>query len=244
MKLLRPILLVLSLLSALLPFWVEAKSEPSAEHGKNHSAPAYIDAKRFDSLRFLSPPPTGMEAEEEMRIVLQWQSIRTEAMAQKAIADADQSIFNFSDVLGPLFNRQQLPLINYFFNGIYKTESALNRQGKNHWNRLRPPFQNATVKPVGEYTNEGSYPSGHSTFSWLAGILLSDMVPEKKSELMLRARLMGLNRVIGGFHFPSDVEAGKILAVVCLQEMKSNAQFQADFHAARQELRQALHLAP
>ena len=202
----------------------------------------YIDPAKFDSTRYMSPPPVGAEAEEDMLIVERWQEKRTSAMAAKTVLDSEQSVFVVSDIIGAQFAPANFPLAQTFFTAVYKSESHLNKQGKKRWARLRPPGQNADIKPVSRFANQGAYPSGHATFGWLTGIVLADMIPEKRDEIMMRARAYGLNRVIGGAHFPSDIEAGRILASICAVEMRNNPAFLADFAAAKREVRAGLGL--
>jgi len=202
----------------------------------------YIDPKTFDSTRYMSAPPAGSEELEDKLAVERWQNIRDQKMADRSLSDSKQSIFIFSDVLGEGFRSEEFPITAKFFESVYKTESYLNKQGKERWARMRPPASNPGLKPVGKFGNEGSYPSGHAAFGWLAGIVLADMVPEKREQIMNRAREYGLNRVIGGVHFPSDIEAGRILAVACAVEMRHSLAFLADFAKARSEVRKGLGL--
>jgi acid phosphatase (class A) len=202
----------------------------------------YIDPAQFDSTRFMSAPPVGIEEKEDMRTVERWQKLRSREMAVKSLADSEQSVFIFSDVLGEKFTEKNLPIAKKFFHSVYQTESNLNKQGKEKWERMRPPAKNPGLKPVGKFENYGSYPSGHAAFSWLTGIVLADMIPEKREAIMVRAREIGLNRIIGGVHYPSDVEMGRILAVACAVEMRSKPAFLADFDEARKEVRKVLGL--
>ena len=68
------------------------------------------------------------------------------------------------------------------------------------------------------------------------------MVPEKSAALYARGAEYGLNRVLAGVHFPSDVEAGRISATVIAAAMMRNPNFQKEFEAAKIELRRALGL--
>ena len=88
-----------------------------------------------------------------------------------------------------------------------------------------------------------SYPSGHSTFGAITGILLANMAPEKRRELFARAWDYGESRVVGGVHFPTDVESGRIEATAMVALMMQNAEFRADLAAARVELRRSLGLS-
>ena len=220
-----------------------AVGHPSAQaQAAGQTARNYIDPARFDTTRFMSPPPRGLEEQEDMRVVERWQQLRTQAMADKALADSTQEVFVFAEVVGPAFRAESFPVASRFFQSVYKTESDLNKQGKERWARTRPHGVNPNLKPVGKFGSEGSYPSGHATFGWLAGIVLSDMIPEKRSEIMMRAREYGLNRIIGGVHYPSDIEAGRILASIIALEMQRNEDYLRDFEEARNEVRKGLSL--
>jgi acid phosphatase (class A) len=202
----------------------------------------YIHPAKFDSTRYLSAPPTGIEEREDMRIVERWQEVRTKAMADKSLADSEQSVFIFADVVSEKFTGKYFPIAKKFFNSVYKTESNLNKQGKEKWERMRPPAINPNLKAVGKFESMGSYPSGHAAFGWLTGIVLADMLPEMRDAIMMRAREISLNRVVGGVHYPSDIEAGRMLAVACAVEIRNNPAFLADFEEARMEVRKGLGL--
>lgn len=87
-----------------------------------------------------------------------------------------------------------------------------------------------------------SYPSGHSAFGYACGVVLADMVPEKRSDLMARAIEYGQSRLIVGAHFATDVEQGRAASALALAEMEGNAAYRRDFEIARRELRDALGL--
>src|SRR5262249_23244172 len=89
-----------------------------------------------------------------------------------------------------------------------------------------------------------SYPSGHSTFGAMTAILLANMVPEKRNQIFTRGWEYGRNRVVGGVHYPSDVEAGRIEATVMVSAMMQNPAFKSDFAVVKAELRHVLGLMP
>ena len=80
------------------------------------------------------------------------------------------------------------------------------------------------------------YPSGHTTASWEAGLLLAELVPEASSEILTRARAFGESRIVCGVHNASAVEAGRLTATVVFAAQHSSADFRADVEAARVEL--------
>lgn len=205
-------------------------------------APPYLAVAQFDSTRFLAPPPGAEVARREIESMLALQSSRTPEQAARSAADLEQSVFRFADVMGPKFTAQNLPAAAKFFKRLYRTESAFNKQGKDKWDRPRPPVVDKRLEPVAKYANSGSYPSGHSAFGFLTGIALADMVPEKRTQIFDRAKEFGDNRVLGGVHYPSDIEAGRQLAVMIAVLAQQNADYREDFAAARAEVRGVLGL--
>jgi acid phosphatase (class A) len=74
------------------------------------------------------------------------------------------------------------------------------------------------------------------------GIELANMLPEKRAQIMARAWEFGHNRVVGGIHYPSDIEMGRISGMVIAQTISTHPDFKAEFEAAKAELRAALGL--
>lgn len=205
-------------------------------------APLYLAVEQLDSTRFLAPPPSAEVARREIEWMLELQNKRTPDQAARSVADLEQSVFRFAEVMGPKFTEQGLPVAAKFFKRLYNTESAFNKQGKDFWQRPRPPVVDKRLEPVARYSSSGSYPSGHSAFGFLTGIALADMVPEKRAQIFERAREFGDNRVLGGVHYPSDIEAGRQLAVMIAVLVQQNDEYRKDFVAARAELRGVLGL--
>ena len=74
------------------------------------------------------------------------------------------------------------------------------------------------------------------------GIVLSNMVPEKKPAIMARAWEYGHNRIVGGIHYQTDIEAGRIAGTVIAQTIMTHDDYKTEFEAAKAELRQVLGL--
>jgi acid phosphatase (class A) len=91
-------------------------------------------------------------------------------------------------------------------------------------------------------SKSGSYPSGHSTVGTLMGIELANMLPEKRAAIMARAWEFGHNRVVGGIHYASDIEMGRISGTVIAQTISTHPDFKDEFEAAKAELRAVLGL--
>lgn len=85
---------------------------------------------------------------------------------------------------------------------------------------------------------EGSfdYPSGHAGFGWTLGLILAELIPERSSQILMRAKAYGESRVVCGVHNASAVEAGMVTASVVVAALHGSNNFRADLDAARVEL--------
>lgn len=208
-------------------------------------AKPFADAKEIDLTTILPPPPANDSAQTKAELgeVLTLQVTRSPEMIANAQADAVEDVWRFADVMGPSFAKDKLPKFAAFFERIVATEGAVVDPAKDIFKRPRPHQLSDLVKPVVKISNSGAWPSGHTTVGTLMGIVLSNMVPEKKAEIMARAWDYGNNRIVGGIHFRSDVEMGRIAGSVIAATIMRHDDFKAEFEAARSELRQSMGLA-
>ena len=100
-------------------------------------------------------------------------------------------------------------------------------KAKKFWHRPRPiasgdsRIQYLDLKEIkliqpGKYDvyKTNSFPSGHSTIGMMDALILADIAPpEYRARLLARGIAFGDDRVILGVHYPSDVEAGRALAL-------------------------------
>lgn len=238
-------LIIVAFLGA-VPVLAENATQPAAD---------YLAPSQVDLLQLLPPPPAPDSAAQkrDMQAMLDAQRHRTAAQTKRTEEDAEINVFRFADVLGPNFTKENLPKLTAFFDRVRHSESPIVGAAKDYWHRPRPFEASARIHPSpglkeGVANNDGtynaSYPSGHSTFGATCAIILGDMVPEKRAELFARGWEFGQNRVIGGVHYPTDVETGRIDATVLVYAMMQNPNYESDFASAEAELRAALGLAP
>ncbi|KGS15834.1 autotransporter domain-containing protein [Pseudomonas tremae] len=82
--------------------------------------------------------------------------------------------------------------------------------------------------------SDSGFPSGHTNAAYLSSYALAYAIPERFSELMLRASEIGDNRIEAGMHSPFDVMGGRITATYFAIDNLSNpanAQLRADARA-------------
>jgi acid phosphatase (class A) len=228
-------------LATVLAFLALTAFSPVLLHAED--AKPYSDNKEINLLMLLPPPPANDSAQmkAELGEILTIQVTRTKAMEERAIADATENVWRFADVVdSPKFNAASLPKVAAFFDRVVETEGAVVDPAKDVWKRPRPHLYSDLVKPAVPLSKSGSYPSGHSTVGTLMGIELANMLPEKRAQIMARAWEFGRNRVVGGIHYPSDVEMGRISGMVIAQTISTHPDFKQEFEAAKTELRAAL----
>lgn len=193
----------------------------------------------------LPPPPAAgsMAAQRDLQAVLAAQQARTAQDVAAAKADSERSVFRFADALGLTMQPAVLPKTAAFFERVATLDKAEAKEAKQFWKHPRPSVVSSQVHALSkEKPDDWSYPSGHATFGYTTAVLLANMLPEKREAIFARAALYGEHRVVMGVHFPSDVEAGKIAGTVIADEILRDPQSQADYAAARGELRHALGL--
>lgn len=205
----------------------------------------YIEPDQADLTRVLAPAPANDSpvTKADLAVLLKLQAERTPAQEEAARADVKRVVTRFADVLGPAFEKKKLPVTEAFFKRISKDASLAVAQVKNRWSRPRPFTLSHEIKPCVPKPASPSYPSGHSTWGHLAAIVLADMVPEKAAEIFARGDEFARQRLIGGVHYPSDVEAGKIAAAVIASALYANEEFKRDFALSRAEVRKVLGLS-
>jgi acid phosphatase (class A) len=77
----------------------------------------------------------------------------------------------------------------------------------------------------------------------LIAILLADIVPEKKAQIFERGWVFAEHRALGGVHYPSDLQAGRISAALIAQRLYQNPEFRKELDSSRVEIRKVLGYA-
>ena len=210
------------------------------------SQSGYVDAKALDLGRLLPPGPANDSAvtRAELDLMLKIQERRTPAEAARAKADAEVSIYRFADALGntPGFEAKNLPLTQALFKRVLATEGDMVGPGKDYFGRPRPFVLEPRLTPVIAKPMNPSYPSGHTTWARAVGLILADMIPERRPQILARADEYAFNRVVAGVHYPSDVEGGKLAGTALAALLFASPPFVSDYAGARSELRRVLGL--
>lgn len=201
---------------------------PGACLGQSLGPDSYFSstAAALQALMLLPQPPAPGTAAQgaNVQILNTVMNTATPQMVAQAQADAIPSVFDFSTVLGADFTAQNLPATNAFFIKVTINTQNANDTLKNIYNSQGP------VTPA-------SYPSSHALLGLVDGVLLGSMLPEKQGQLLTYGVQYGLNRLILGQHWPTDVGAAQMETGIFLADLFASPQFQIDFNLAKSELR-------
>lgn len=148
----------------------------------------------------------------------------------------------FSEAFGIDITEDGTPEILRLIVGMREDAGDLGtREAKNYYNRQRPfSFYNEdTCNPEQqeELSTNGSYPSGHTSIGWATALVLAEINPERQNEILKRGYEMGESRVICGYHYQSDVDAGRITGAVTVARLHADPAFQDQLKKAKDEFR-------
>lgn len=208
------------------------------------SAPAgqYIASGEIDLRALLADPPADNSSatRAEIEELLKLQAARTPEQVARATAEDPLTVYAFAPVLGTNFTAATLPVTDKLLARVGAQTSAVSAGGKKLWKRARPFVTDARIQPAGRKPTSPAYPSGHATRAFAWAVVLGELFPAKKAELLERAKEIGQGRLIIGVHYPSDVAAGTTLGKAIGAKVIASAAFQKDAEAARQEIESVL----
>lgn len=115
--------------------------------------------------------------------------------------------------LGIVYLALTLPYTLIYFLGIPGFTLGLVSLLRDVIKRPRP-FDTLKVKPSLEHESGGSFPSKHSSSAMIIALSFFFINPSLGALLILLAFITGASRVFTGVHYPMDVLAGQVIAVL------------------------------
>jgi hypothetical protein len=110
---------------------------------------------------------------------------------------------------------------------------------KNLYKRTRPFLHNPgniCIERSDGLVKSFDYPSGHSSASWVEGLVLAELAPARATQVLQRARGYGESRIVCGVHNWSAVEGGRTNGASVFAALHASSEFRADMAKAREEL--------
>lgn len=208
-------------------------------------AQPYLAPTALDLVVLLPSPPAPDSAltQAEIAELEALRSLVSPARRQQAIADEQRDYQRFVATTSlAAADPAKLPLTVALVARLLDTTDQAIAPAKAFFNRPRPPIEDPAFTALAPLPKSQAYPSGHATFATATAILLSDLVPEKRAELMARATDFSESRLILGVHHPSDIGAGYSCGALVATRLLADPAYRSDAAAARAELRAALGL--
>lgn len=199
-------------------------------------------------VRFLPPPPdTASDAFAYDQARYRWgkEQRLDSARLTLAVSDANWRIEyicqEFSKPFGMTISREATPAIYRMLYVALISTDVVGKLPKEFYNRTRPYvyYGEPTIYPQDEeeLRNNGSYPSGHTIEGWSAALLLTELNPDRADTILARGYMYGESRVIAGYHWQSDVDAGRLAASAAIARLHADRRFMRLMRKAQKEFR-------
>lgn len=220
--------------------------------GDEKNGHAYFTKAELPDMTKILPPYPAFEsarfvADQSQHLwgKLMRQDEQRAAQAQNdAVYSMQTAIDAYSPLLGLEITKEETPEIYSILQDVCASCDSIYSDAKAVFNRQRPYayYDEGTLVPEKEekHRNEGSYPSGHTVFFWASALLLSDIsqTNEAMEALLARGYEFGQSRVIAGYHWQSDVDAGRMAGSVLYQLIRNHERFIGQLEKARAEFKE------
>lgn len=237
----------------------------SAAFARMHTSPYYLadlkaaraefdKFKKFENVkgdvmphgeRIMDPPVDTISRRFYGDMAQYWQAKaeRGTERGRQAIADADCSdeafLSIFSQPMGVALSQKATPAIAALMAEARKALLSNAEALKATDFRKRPYVQLAepTLIPAAEGAKavESSFPSANAEMGWGLAMLLVEIAPEHQNDILKRGFEYGRSRVIAGYNYSTDVQAGRIMAAAVVAHLHTNANFQKMIEKAQKE---------
>ncbi|HEX7853114.1 MAG TPA: phosphatase PAP2 family protein [Sphingobium sp.] len=200
-----------------------------------------------DSAVLVPPPPAPgsvakkRDEEAAAAAVAQRGSARwTLAIADAELMAPDAIGQTFSCAAGFDISAKTTPALAALLQRSLANIAVSTMAAKRRYQRARPFMENGqpsctpAMEPI--LRKDGSYPSGHSAIGFGTGLILTQVVPSRATELIARGRAFGDSRRICNVHWTSDIEEGRFMAAATVARLNADPVFQKDLAIARKEV--------
>jgi len=204
------------------------------------------EAQSIDSLSLLPPPP-AVDSIDFLNDKAQYDAgklLRNTLRGKQAYNDAqiygDGIPLAFFNAFGMEITRKKTPELYRLVTKMREdTGDLATRSAKEHYMRTRPFafYHQTTCRPEEEsvLSTNGSYPSGHTSIGWATALVLAEINPARQGEILKRGYEMGQSRVICGYHWQSDVTAGRLVGAAIVASLHAEPTFVDQLQKAKAE---------
>lgn len=188
-------------------------------------------------------PKSGSARYEADRQVFR-ETRKLEGTPRWALATSDVNLevpdmlHDFSCAMGVSMDAAHLPRLAALLKKVDDDGVRVTEPAKKANQRQRPFLidEGAVCQSKEKLARSFDYPSGHATWGWTVGLILTELAPDRANDVLLRARSFADSRVVCGAHNLSAIQAGQINASAIVARLHAEPAFEADMVAARKEL--------
>ncbi len=163
-----------------------------------------------------------------------WPALNYTKAHPKYKENEEDLLFMIHQVTGKNFTSDQIPFTTNLLKGVMHDTRLMEFAIKHNLLRVRPYRLDTRITPLSEIPTP-SFVSGHTLWAYSIAFVMSELVPDKRSEYLNLAYEIGLSREIMGVHYPSDEEIARQVANRMLTLMWHTQKFQDDFVKAKKE---------
>jgi acid phosphatase (class A) len=196
-----------------------------------------------DATAIIPPAPTEGEARNDWAIFRQTRVLEGTARWELAVNDDNYEpaaiLKDFSCAVGVELTVENSPTLSRLLSRAATDSANAAASAKATYKRTRPFLHNEGNICIAR--SEGlmksfDYPSGHASASWVEGLILAELAPDRSAQVLARARAYGESRVVCGVHNYSAVQAGRTNASGVFAALHGSADFRDQMDKALAEL--------
>ena len=166
-------------------------------------------------------------------------SERADEARRDAVYGLATILTEFEEAFGMKISQEETPEIYKVLLEGTATCDSICTIPKRSYMRRRPfmVFNESTLTPEDDEAlrKNGSFPSGHTLLGWSAALLMTEINPDRATEILARGYRYGENRLVVGAHWQSDTDAARLAASAAYARLHTSERFLEQMKKARAE---------
>lgn len=216
-------------------------------HAQDNRWPSFLDrSQRPDGVLYLPAPPDTLGTTFASDLVWHQWGRQQRADSLRAAQARDEASLSLgplcrwlSGVLGKQLSEAATPATAHLISCVVTDACGATSRAKRHYQRKRPflLFGDGTLIPADEPSHHTpSYPSSHAASGWALALVLAELCPDRQEALLKWGYDYGESRIIAGFHYRTDVEAGRLAGSAVVARLHADAGFRQQLEKSKHEL--------